>query len=185
MKKYIPFLLMAVFSFFIVSCSRDNDDVIVDPTDNDTYSQVLETTGTFTLDNNGELSFHREFNTALYDADNVLVYRLVDDSGSDVWQFIPRTVYLDNGYELDYDYDFSKHDVYFYASGNFNKQNPPAEVQPWLKNQTFRVVLLPGYFPSASTKGLKTKTADKDVNFKDYDAVIQAYHIDDSKVIKF
>jgi len=185
MKKFIPILLLAGVAFTALSCERDND-VIVDGTDNDTYSQVLETTGTFTY-SNGELSFGEDFYTPLYDADQVLVFRLVDDLGVDVWQPIPRTMYLNNGYELDYDYDFSKNDVVFYASGNFDKQNVPNVVKPWITNQTFRVVLLPGYFPNSIKKdevNIRTMK-EKNINPENYDEVIKAFNIDDSKVIKF
>lgn len=184
MKKIIPILLLAGATLTAVSCERNND-VIVDQTDNDTYSQVLETTGTFTY-SNGELSFGESFTTPLYDADQVLVYRLVSDSGADVWQLIPRTAYLTNGYQLDYDYDFSKNDVKFYAGGNFDKQNVPAEVKPWITKQTFRVVLLPGYFPNAMNgQKLSTKSLEGKVNFENYNEVIKEYKIDDSKIVKF
>ncbi|QCX53521.1 hypothetical protein [Elizabethkingia sp. JS20170427COW] len=184
MKKIIPILLLAGATLSLSSCDRDND-VIYDQTDNDTYSQVLEITGTFVLDN-GELKFGGDFNTPIHDADQVLVYRLIGES-PDVWQPIPRTVYIQSNtatpYELDYDFAFSKNRVEFYAGGNFNKTNIPSEVKPWLTKQTFRVVLLPGYFPK-STNGLSTQSVAPKVNTENYSEVIKVYGIDDSKVTK-
>lgn len=109
-------------------------------------------------------------NPQINSSDNILIYRLSGtiDSSTPIWQLIPRTLYLNQG-ELDYDYDFSREDFKIYAGGTFDL----ALTSQYIQNQTFRIVIIPGYF-----SGRSNKTVDKN----DYNAVIKAYHIDDSHV---
>ena len=109
-------------------------------------------------------------NPQIYSSDNILIYRLSGtiDSSTPIWQLIPRTLYLNQG-ELDQDYDFSREDFKIYAGGTFDLTLAPQYIQ----NQTFRIVIIPGYF-----SGRSSKKVDKN----DYNAVIKAYHIDDSNV---
>ena len=104
-------------------------------------------------------------------ADNLLIYRLSGtiDSSTPIWKSIPRTLFLAQG-ELDYDFDFSKEDFTIYAGGTYNLSTTPT----YLNNQTFRIVIVPGYL---SNKG-NASTVDTD----DYQAVIQKYHINDKNV---
>ena len=110
------------------------------------------------------------FNPQIYSSDNILIYRLSGtiDSSTPIWQLIPRTLYLNQG-ELDYDYDFSREDFKIYAGGTFDLELTPQYIQ----NQTFRIVIIPGYF-----SGRSAKKVDKN----DYNAVIKAYNINDSNV---
>jgi hypothetical protein len=83
---------------------------------------------------------------------------------------IPRTLFLTGafaGEELDYDFDFSAVDFTIYAGGTYDLSETPQFIQ----NQTFRIVIIPGYF---------SKNTDLDLN--DYNSVIKAFGIDDSKV---
>ena len=99
-------------------------------------------------------------------SDNILIYRMSDliDSNTPVWQLIPRTLFLTEG-ELDYDFDFSKEDFKIYAGGTFDLNTTPQ----FITNQTFRIVIIPGYLSNR-------KVIDK----SNYNAVIQAYGINDS-----
>lgn len=83
-----------------------------------------------------------------------------------IWQLIPRTLFLDEG-ELDYDYDFSAIDFTIYAGGTYNLALTPQ----FLQNQTFRIVIIPGYFSKGS-----------DLDLKDYNAVIKYFNLNDSNV---
>ncbi len=139
-------------------------------------SQVLElNTVNFGFDNEfGYNIYHTfsDFGLAPYDSDNVLIYRLSGtiDSQTPIWQSIPRTIYFaDSSDELDYDFDFSPVDFTIYAGGNFDISTEPS----YLNGQTFRIVIIPGYFANR-----------KNVDLTDYNAVIQAYGIDDSHVKK-
>lgn len=124
----------------------------------------------FQLNQNNEYTIFRELNPAIYDSDVVLIYRLAGtiNPQTPIWQLIPRTLFLNEG-ELDYDFDFSAVDFTIYAGGTYNLATTPQ----FINGQTFRIVIIPGYF---SNKG---GTA---VDFEDYDAVIKAYNINDKNV---
>ena len=172
MKKYFTLLLMAIFSFAAVSCDNRNDDVIVQ--DNDTYPVVLDINNVnFSNDVTNGYFINRSFTTPLVNTDVVLIFRKAASAsdGSAVWQSIPRTLYLDAGNELDYDFDFSRNDIMIYANGNYDISTTPQ----YLNGQTFRVVLVP-----ASTGG---KNAN--VDYSDYKSVVKYFKIDDSKVKGF
>lgn len=85
-----------------------------------------------------------------------------------VWQLIPRTLYLQQG-ELDYDFDFSKEDFTIYAGGTYDLSLTPG----YLTNQTFRIVIVPGYFSNRMANP---------VDYSDYNAVIKAFNINDKNV---
>jgi len=125
----------------------------------------------FTFTNN-EYKIYQTLNPQILLADNILIYRLSGtiDSGTPIWQLIPRTLFLPQG-ELDYDFDFSKEDFTIYAGGTYDLTQTPS----YINNQTFRIVIVPGYL---SNKNAASSALDKN----DYDAVIKAYGIDDSKI---
>lgn len=110
----------------------------------------------------------KKFITPLYDADQVLIYRQsgTNTLGSPIWQSIPVTLYYANNVEFDYGFDFSKHDFVIKAGGNVD----PATMPNNINNQTFRVVIVPGYFGKAS------------VDKTNYTEVIKFYNIDESKL---
>lgn len=121
-----------------------------------------------------EYKIYQTLNPQIFAADAILIYRLSGtiNETTPIWQSIPRTLFLNiNGsdVELDYDFDFSKQDFTIYAGGNFNLATAPTYIQ----NQTFRIIILPGYF---SGKSKKT------VDLNDYNAVIKAFKIDDQHV---
>lgn len=133
-------------------------------------SEVFELQNvSFGFDTTNGYNIYRTLNPNIYASDNLLVYRLTGtiNSTTPIWQLIPRTLYLSQG-QLDYDYDFSKVDFTIYAGGNYDISTTPA----YLTNQTFRIVILPGYFSNKK----------KQVDTSDYNAVIRAYNIDDSNV---
>jgi hypothetical protein len=172
MKKYITLMLLAIFSLAIVSCDTRNDDV--NTQDNDTYPVVLDINNTnFSFDAQDGYFIERSFTKPLVSTDVVLIYRKAGTAsdGSAVWQSIPRTLYLDNGDELDYDFDFTRNDIMIYANGNYDISTTPE----FINNQTFRVVLVPA---SASSR-------NANVDYSNYESVIKYFNIDDSKVKGF
>lgn len=90
------------------------------------------------------------------------------DANTPIWQQIPRTLYLPQG-ELDYDFDFSKEDFTIYAGGTYDLATTPS----YITNETFRIVIVPGYFSN--------KMAHK-VDLSDYNAVVKAFNIDDKNI---
>jgi hypothetical protein len=117
--------------------------------------------------------FHNfsDFGLSPFDSDSVIMYRLsgIIDSQTPIWQQIPRTLFLPEG-ELDYDFDFSPVDFTIYADGTYNLATTPT----YLNGQTFRIVIIPGVFEN---KG-------QAVDLSDYNAVVKAYHIDESKIVR-
>jgi len=176
MRKFFPILMLAFVSFFTYSCDNNDDDVQY--VDNDTYSGVVEITRSFQFNSAGAFGeqhvIREEISKyGMMDSDKVLVYRLKGVSnGLDVWEQIPKTIYLSDGNEVDYDFDFTKNDVQIYVNATFNIVGSTQ----FYNNQTFRIVLVPA--------GFLNKTAAPAVDYSDYNAVIKYYNIDDSKVVK-
>ena len=161
-------MLIATFAFAAVSCTDRNEDVVV--TDNDTYSVVLDIPNV-SFTNNAQFGYNisRSFTKPLFNEDVVLIYRKAGtDNGATVWQSIPRSIYIDAVKRFDYDFDFTKTDIKIYAAGNYDISTNPE----YLNNQTFRVVLVPGFAGGKNAN----------VDYSDYNSVIKYFKIDDSKV---
>jgi hypothetical protein len=125
----------------------------------------------FAYNNTDGYNISGTFNPFIGEASTVLIYRLAGtvDASTPIWQLIPRTIYLSNNRELDYDYDFTREDFKIYAGGNYDEETTPE----FLDDQTFRIVIVPGTFTSKSVSK---------PDFSDYNAVIKKYNIDDSNV---
>lgn len=174
MRKFFPIILLAFVSLFNYSCDN-NDDNVVEYVDNDTYSGVIEITRSFQYNSTAQVHFINQSISqfGMLDSDMALVYRLKSVSnGLDVWEQIPKTIYLNNGNEVDYDFDFTKNDVQIYVDGTYDVTTTPA----YYNNQTFRIVLVPA--------GFLNKGKTPPVDYSDYNAVIKYYNINDSKVTK-
>ena len=169
MKK-ITLILAFIGMITLQSCTvnEDNGNGI----DNDTISEVFEYTNVNFLPNSYTVVLN--FPHTIYSSDMVLVYRLSDVfQGEDVWKLLPETYYFNDG-TLDYRYDFNftRFDAEVYLEG-FDL----AGLSPAVRlNQVLRVVVIPAYQAN--------KMASKKVDFNDYNAVINAYNIDESKIIK-
>jgi hypothetical protein len=127
----------------------------------------------FQLNQNNEYTIFQELNPVIFNSDNIFVYRMSGtiNPQTPIWQLIPRTLFLTgafDGEELDYDFDFSAVDFTIYAGGTYDLSETPQFIQ----NQTFRIVIIPGFF--SKMPGL---------DYNDYDSVIKAFNIDDSKVV--
>lgn len=125
----------------------------------------------FNFNNQDGYTIYQQLVPQILPSDVVLIYRLSGtiNPQTPIWQLIPRTLYLPQG-ELDYDFDFSAVDFTIYAGGTYNLALTPQFIQ----NQTFRIVIIPGYF-SKSANG-------EGVNYENYDEVIKKFNIDDSHV---
>ncbi|HCQ12399.1 hypothetical protein [Flavobacterium sp.] len=168
MKKLTLILAFIGMIGLTTACSNEDD------IDNDTIAEAFELRNVNFGFNIDEGYFIRETfssnNIQIFASDVVLMYRLAGtiDSSTPIWQQIPRTLYLEQG-ELDYDFDFSKEDFTIYAGGTYDLALTPT----YITNETFRIVIVPAY--------LSNKGASK-VDFSDYNAVIKAYNIDESKI---
>ncbi len=163
MKKIIPFLVIAFFGLMVVSCTSDDDIAYVDY---DTYPVVYDVNNVNFDNVGGSFQIARTFNTPMYETDMLLVYKRIGTTNNNapIWQQIPITFYLNDGNEVDYNFDFSRYDFVIYAGGTFNLSNTE-----YVLNQTFRVLLVPADY--AKNSG---------VDYTDYNSVINYYNIDDS-----
>lgn len=166
MKK-ITLILAFIGMITLQGCTvnEENNNGI----DNDTISQVFEYSNVNFLPNNftSVLVFPRP----IFNSDMVLVYRLSGVfQGEDVWKLLPESYYFPDGtLDLRYDFDFTRFDAEISMQG-FDLLS----VSPSFRlNQVFRVVVIPGFFANKNA-----------VNLNDYKAVIEAYGIDESKMIK-
>lgn len=168
MKK-IFLLFSAVGLLSLTGCTNDDDNY----GDGDTIAEVFEVSNVdFTA--SGDYEALVPLDPAIYNSDMILVYRLTDDPDTslDVWELIPRTLYMDNGDEIDYDYNFTTEDVLLYMGALGNLDDYPELTQ----NQVFRIVIIPGYGSNFRT------SANAMDQFKDYDAVVKKYGIKESNI---
>lgn len=169
MKK-ITFILAFIGMIGLQSCTvNENNDTV----DNDTISEVLEVTTSFSGATNADFFRMVTISPPIYASDMILVYHLYGvENGLDVWRLMPQTYFFSGGGELDYNYDFTREDVKLFMDANFNMNTLSPD---WTQNQTFRIVIIPGYFSG--------KQSSK-VDFTDYDATLKAYNIDPLKIKK-
>ena len=163
MKKLFT-LLALVGLISLQSCTVTDNAQLVD---NDTISEVFEVTTSFNSSN----SFTKivALNPAIYASDVILVYHLYDVlNGQNVWRPMPQTYYVDNGGEIDYNFDFTRNDVKIFMGANFALNTIPSS---WTQNQTFRIVIVPGRFSSLIDKN-------------NYVAVLAALNLKESQVQK-
>ncbi len=166
MKKIIT-LLVVVGMFSLQSCT-DNDSTSI--VDYDTISEVFELKNiNFGYTSTEGYTIYQTLTPSIYASDVILIYRLSGtiNSATPIWQLIPRTLFLDQGNELDYDFDFSKEDFTIYAGGNYDLALTPV----YLNNQTFRIVIVPGAFSA----NLKTSN---------YEDVMARLNINESQIQK-
>jgi len=145
------------------------------PAGSGTESEVFELQNVnFSYDATNGYNIYQTLNPNILASDNILIYRMSGtiDASTPIWQSIPRTLFLTQG-ELDYDFDFSKEDFTIYAGGTYDLATTPSYIQ----NQTFRIVIIPGYFSNRSANATVPQ-----VDLTNYNEVIAAYHIDDSNV---
>ncbi|MGM5631519.1 hypothetical protein O2K51_11515 [Apibacter raozihei] len=174
MKKIIPLLVLTIFfSLNTVSCSNDDNPQPVNTVDKDTIAEVHELVNpVFTA--NSIYSYQYRLNFRLdYDSDQLLIYRQVDTttSGSPVWVLLPSSFTNDSG-TITHSFDFSKEDFTIYMDANYDIKTLTPN---FLTNQVFRIVIIPGFFPS-------TKSTTPAVDYNDYASVIKYYNIDESKM---
>lgn len=165
MKK-ITFVLAFIGMITLQGCTK------TEVVNNTVLSKVYELRNVnFALNANSGYTIYQTLNPQISLSDVILIYRLSGtiNPSTPIWQQIPRTLYLTQG-ELDYDFDFSKEDFTIYAGGTYDLSLTPS----YLNNQTFRLVIIPGY--------ASNKQAAKNIDYSDYDAVINAYHLYNAEI---
>lgn len=174
MKKYFTLMVLAIFGgLFMMSCERVIDNTVVQQ-DNDTYPQMKDVTGTFSNTNNYALD--QAIN--IPSSDVVLVYRNVNSNTSSgaVWQLIPKTFFLSNNRELDYNFVFNTQRVQVTTEANFDQATMvPDEKATYLNNQTFRIVLVP------ASRAARVASGAAKVDYNDYNAVVKYFNLTEPK----
>ena len=169
MKK-ITLLIAFIGMITLQSCTVNE---VEDQIDNDTISEVFEVTRSFNTGNG--FSTFVDLGTPIFASDMILVYHLNDViGGQDVWRLMPQTYYFSDGGELDYNFDFTQTDVNIFLDANFPLTNLDFS---WSQNQTFRIVIIPGFLSNRSLI---------QVNFNDFDAVMRMKNltVSDIKIIQ-
>lgn len=176
MKKILPFLMIGALGITAISCSRTVDRQVITETNTSPTVHapvVYDIQENFKFEDN-RFQIKRNFKYTLPESEVVLVYRRSGvQNGANVWQPIPRTLYLEQG-ELDYDFDFTVRDVTMYAAADFNIAAQNAEFQNrFMNQQAFRVLFVP------STFGSKIK-----LDYNNYEEVAKFYNIQEKDVKK-
>lgn len=171
MKRYF---LLSVFSITtlgtFVSCDRSPEVIQTNNNIDEVFPRIKDATGSFGKGNNYAL----DMDINIPKTDVVLVYRNVNSNTSDaaVWQLLPQTIYLSDNRELDYTFRFNTQRIQVTTSSNFDYSTlTRQEEEEYLRNQTFRVVLVP------ALNGRSSK-----LNYSDYHNVIKYYNLDDNNV---
>ncbi|WP_347219961.1 hypothetical protein [Chryseobacterium sp.] len=173
MKKILPLILLAGVGFLTYSCDNSNDDpVVVNPgQDSDTLPVMKDVNVSLNSSNNFA---HIEL-LNLQSTDVVLVYRK-DPASGNAWQLVPKTYYLANNRELEYNFLFNSQQVEIFTEGVNPATLSSSEAGTYLNNQTFRIVLV---YANAGKSAAKAKA---NVDYNDYNAVVKYYNLDESKV---
>lgn len=166
MKK-ITLVLAFIGMITLQSCTVNEDTG--NGIDNDTIGEVFEYTNVNFLPNSYTVVL--EFPHSIYSSDMVLVYRLTDVfQGENIWKLLPESYYFNDG-TLDhrYDYNFTRFDAEVYLEGYDLAGLSSAS----RLNQRLRVLVIPAAFGKNGT-----------IDYNDYKSVVNAYNIDESKIIK-
>lgn len=165
MKNLILFL--AVFVATLSSCEGPQGPPGPQgPTGTSLESEVIQLNGV-NFNAGGNYGIFYDLVPAILSSDMVLVYRQSGtDGGNPVWQLIPKTYYIEEG-EIDFNFDFTVNDVNIYIESTYD----PLLTPEFINNQSFRIVIIPGYFSNRAS-----------FDFNDYDATVRALGLENSTV---
>ncbi|AIM59101.1 collagen-like protein [Cellulophaga lytica] len=145
MKK-ITLAVAAIFAIILTACSGSDGIDGVDGLDGvNITGSIYEVSGTFSDENNYELTFEFPNTVEVFESDVVLVYILweqldgTDGQPIDVWRLMPQTRLLDQG-TLIYNYDHTFVDARFFLDSDFDLSTLQSADTD---NQVFRVAILP------------------------------------------
>lgn len=131
-------------------------------------SEVFEVSNvSFTAANNWFVTYG--LNPTILTTDNILVYELVNTNNNiDAWSLLPQIYYFDAG-QAQYNFNFSYDQFSLFLDADFDMNLLPTS---FTQNKVFRIVIIPGY----------TAKAASEINFENYNEVIERFKIDDSQV---
>lgn len=136
---------------------------------------VFNVSANFSESNQFRNSYNFSDDVETLESDVVLVYLAYDEVqvngvATIVWRALPQVIPVPeiNGF-FQYNYDYTMYDVEFFMDGTVDLTTLDGS---WTQNQLFRVVVLPA-------DALARKAA---VDLNDYQAVVNAYGIDETKI---
>lgn len=167
-------LVLAFIGMISLQSCTVTEEHIDQVTNNTFVAPVFEVTRSFTAANNySSLITYPASINPIYPSDAVLAYRLDGVvNGNDVWKLMPQTFFFNDGtLDFRYDFDFTQYDINIYMEG-FDLASVSTAYR---NNQVFRVVIVPADF---------TNRMSTPVDYTDYNAVVKAFKIDESKILK-
>ncbi|KAA0988988.1 hypothetical protein [Dyadobacter aurulentus] len=174
-KKLIPLLLVLVALF--QGCRGPEGDPGADGV-NVVGSTIDLVDVNFNAGNNFEYSMSfDQADLEVLESDAVLIYIHWNDvtSGNQTlkaYRLMPQTAFLGGNQLLTYNFDQTVNDFSIFLDGNVNLANLSAE---YTQDQSFRIVVVPADFAARKSGS---------VDYNDYDAVVKAFNIDESKIRK-
>ncbi len=188
--KNLTLILLIATALFLGACEGPigppgaNGEVIVGTT--------FEFTGNFTNSNDYQLVFNFLDNGFdPYYSDVILTYILWNYDGIDYWRPLPQTEYFDTGAILQYNFDFTADydndriiDMSVFLGGDVIFSSLPSE---YTQNQTFRVVVVPSDFLSASnidTNDLNAILSSPDIQMNSFGKIDLSTTIDSEVVLE-
>lgn len=171
-RKLLPLLLLAVLALF-QSCRGPKGDP--GPQGGDVLGQTFDIINVdFTANNNfGYLLNFKDKNINVLPTDAVLVYVYwIEKGGLKAYRPLPYTAFLDNGVLVTYNFERTDKDMEIFMDSNTDL---PKLATDWTRGFEFRVIVIP-------SDPLQRTNAEVDLN--NYEAVVKAFNIDESKVKK-
>ena len=173
--KLIPLLLVLVALF--QGCRGPEGDPGADGV-NVVGSTIDLVDVNFNAGNNFEYSMSfDQADLEVLESDAVLIYIHWNDvtSGNQTlkaYRLMPQTAFLGGNQLLTYNFDQTVNDFSIFLDGNVNLANLSAE---YTQDQSFRIIVVPADFAARKSGS---------VDYNDYDAVVKAFNIDESKIRK-
>ncbi|SDE53427.1 hypothetical protein SAMN04487996_105303 [Dyadobacter soli] len=172
-RKFLPLLLLAVVALF-QSCRGPKGDP--GPNGGDVLGITFDITKVnFTAANNWGfvLNFDQE-DIEVLPSDAVLVYVHWDTiDGLKSYQPLPQTAFGNNGLIVTYSFNRTDKDMEIFVDSNVDRSRLATD---WTNDFEFRVVVVPADFLQGR--------ANAEVDFNNYESVVKAFNIDESKIKK-
>ncbi|SEJ47216.1 hypothetical protein SAMN05216327_1116 [Dyadobacter sp. SG02] len=171
-RKLLPLVLLVVAALF-QSCEGPKGDP--GPQGGDVLGRTFDIINVdFTSANNfGYVLNFKQQNIEVVPTDAVLVYVYWNDQGNlKAYRPLPQTAFLDNGVLVTYNFDRTDDDMEIFIDSNIDRAKLPTT---HTRGFEFRVIVIP-------SDPLQRANAEVDLN--DYEAVVKAFNIDESKIKK-
>ena len=181
-KKLLPLILFLSFALFQSCTGPEGPQGPPGNSGNAPIGQTFDLTKVnFTSANNFQfgLTFaDADLSQEVLESDAVLVYihwgtQQVGNETLDTWRLLPQTAFVDNnGNFVIYNFDRTKKDFSVFLDATVDLTKLASD---WTQNQTFRVVIVPSDFAARKSGS---------IDYKDYNAVKELLHLDESKIRK-